>query len=309
MKTIKKLSLGIPCIALALIAMTFALTSTASAQYTPSTLYTFSVNAGVAYPSGLVRDSAGNLYGTTRSGGRCGNVNYCGTVFELSPQSGGGWTETTIFNDTPPGSLDGPLTLDAAGNLYGVISTGGNASAKYCDGGCGRVFELSPGTGGWTYTELFPFHGIDGGNPGGGLVLDSIGNLYGTTTEGGPSDWGTVYKLTPATGVWQHKILHSFTNGTDGKRPASALTIDPAGNLYGVADGGLNNDGVVFKLTQSGAAYHFQYIHAFTGGAKGSNPTGPLLLDPAGNLFGTTVRRRQPQADLQHRPNWLRHRL
>ena len=276
MKTSSKFSLGFPWCAFALIAIAFALTSTALAQYTPTTLYTFPPNAGVAYPSGLVMDSAGNLYGTTRSGGRCGNVNACGTVFELSPQSGGGWTETTIFNDTPFGSLDGPLTLDAAGNLYGVISTGGNAGPKYCDGGCGMVFELSPISGAWYFTELFQFHGSDGGNPGGGLVLDSAGNLYGTTTDGGLPGWGTVYKLTPATGVWQHKILHSFTNGADGKRPNSALVIDAAGSLYGVADGGLNNFGVVFKLTPaSGGAYHFQYIHAFTGGAKGEFPNGP----------------------------------
>ena len=289
MKTTIKFSLGFPWGALALIAMAFALTSTALAQYTSTTLYTFPLNnaSGTAVPSGLIMDGAGNLYGTTSTGGSCGNQEFCGTVFEIA-RFGNVWIPGTIYS-SPIGNLGSPLTMDAAGNLYGVVSTGGNRSAKYCDSGCGLVFELSPGTGGWTYTELFAFHGVDGGNPGGALTLDSAGNLYGTTSQGGTFNWGTAYKLTPTTGGWQYKVIHFFANGTDGKRPNSALTMDADGNLYGVADGGLNNDGVVFKLTPSGAAYHFQYIHTFTGGAKGSNPTGPLLLDAAGDLFGTTV--------------------
>src|SRR5450755_1839598 len=160
MSTTTRLFRRIPRSALALFAVAFTLTSAALAQYTPTTLYTFPFNEIQAFPSGLIMDSAGNLYGTTVSGGSCINAEACGTVFELSPQPGG-WTQTTIYSSST-GNLGSPLIMDADGNLYGTIATGGNGSAKYCSARCGSVFELSPSSGGWTFTTLFSFHGSDG---------------------------------------------------------------------------------------------------------------------------------------------------
>jgi uncharacterized repeat protein (TIGR03803 family) len=274
---------------LAAMILTIASSTLASAQYTAANIYTFPYNGNEAFPSSLIMDATGNLYGTTQDGGSCSNSEFCGTVFELSPVAGGGWTETTLWSNPNVGTLGSALVMDAAGNLYGVIGTGGNTAPKYCDPSCGSVFELSPGTNGWTFTEIFGFHGNDGAAPVGALVFDAAGNLYGVTNQGGTPGWGTVYQLTPGSGGWTHKVLHFFNNTTDGKRPESGLTIDATGNLYGTAGGGLDNDGVVFKLALgSGGNYGFQYIHAFTGGAKGLLPAGPLLLDASGNIFGET---------------------
>ena len=272
----------------AIAVLSLASATFASAQYEATSLYTFP-SGTQAFPSAVIMDAAGNLYGTTATGGSCSNPENCGTVFELSPQTGGGWTETTIYS-SPNGTLGSPLIMDSAGNLYGVVSTGGNSAPKYCDGGCGSVFELSPGAGAWTYTELFGFHGVDGATPAGALLFDAAGNLYGVTSAGGTPGWGTVYELTPSTGGWVHKVLHFFANANDGKRPNSALAIDVAGNLYGVADGGLYNEGLVFRLTLgSDGVYRYSYIHAFNTPAKGLSPTGPVLLDAAGDIFGTTL--------------------
>jgi len=127
-------------------ALPFALATCAWAQYTPTTMYAFPVVDGFdADPSGLISDKAGNLYGTTAFEGACGNPELCGSVFELSPASGGGWTETTIHGFTDA-TLGSPLTMDRAGNLYGVTFSGGSGKS-YCNGtpsGCGTVFELSP---------------------------------------------------------------------------------------------------------------------------------------------------------------------
>ncbi len=274
---------------LSVIILSLASASLASAQ--AINIFTFPNKGGKAFPSGLITDSSGNLFGTTVPGGSCSTPKICGTVFELSPQSGGGWTETTLYSNPGVGILGSPLAMDAGGNLYGVVATGGNTAPKYCgDSGCGAVFELSPDGNGWTYTELFAFHGNDGADPVGALVFDAAGNLYGETYQGGTSGWGTIYKLTPVSGGWTHKVLHFFTNAADGKFPQTGLTIDTTGNLYGVASGGVDSGGVVFKLTLgTNGAYGFKYIHAFTGGKMGLFPTGPLLLNDAGDIFGETL--------------------
>jgi uncharacterized repeat protein (TIGR03803 family) len=280
----------------AVIAVAFSLVTAAGAQYTPQTLYTFPQFEGAAaVPSGLVFDHAGNLYGTTNFLGSCGNPANCGTVFELSPVLGGGWTETTLYsfpNDTTAGSS---LTIDSAGNLYGVTFTGGGDYHASCSPyGCGTVFELSPSVSGWTYTLLHSFSGPDGGRPYGPPVFDTAGNLYGTTSVGGGiSDCtcGTIYELSPTSGGgWTFKSLHYFTGGNDGKFPQAALVMDGAGNFYGTAyEGGADNVGTVFKLTPNGTGHlTFGVIHSFVGGQKGAYPFAPLLLDMHGNLYGTT---------------------
>ena len=165
-----------------------------------SALYSFSGGSDPKFPyAGLIFDKAGNLYGTTEFGG----ANNQGTVFEIIPNSNGSWNETVLYSFT--GSTDGgqpygSLVLDAAGNLYGTTNFGGSSN---CNLGCGTVFELTPGSGGWSETVLYTFTGgSDGREPYARLLSDASGNLYGTTMLGGnigsvcSTGCGTVFKLT-----------------------------------------------------------------------------------------------------------------
>jgi uncharacterized repeat protein (TIGR03803 family) len=148
-------------------------------------------------PAGLIFDAAGNLYGTTYQGGTYGSCNHygCGTVFKLTPEAGGGWTEKILYSFCPQGygCADGAgpsasLIFDAAGNLYGTTFWGGIYNCTSGMVGCGTVFELPPQAGGgWTERVLHSFNSsdTDGQNPEAGLVLDAVGSLYGTTIGGG----------------------------------------------------------------------------------------------------------------------------
>jgi uncharacterized repeat protein (TIGR03803 family) len=171
-------------------------------------------------------DSAGNLYGTTYAGG----ANNQGTVYQLTKQSSGAWTEQILHNFA--GGADGAqpfagVIFDQAGNLYGTTSAGGSASS-------GTAFELVAASG-WSETILHTFLGLNAGDGSipNGLIFDPSGNLYGTTVGGGQFNPGTIFKLTPNAGSWQETVLYSFTGGDDGAYPSAALTMDPAGNLYG----------------------------------------------------------------------------
>lgn len=262
--------------AITVITISLALTAAAAAQYTETTLYTFPLinDSPPPSPSGLISDHAGNFYGTTNFYGSCGNPELCGTVFELSPTTGGEWTETTLYSFSDESTLGSPLAIDDAGNLYGV-TYGGVSGTGYCTGeprGCGTVFELSPSSGGWTFTTIHSFEGPDGAYPN-AVILDSAGNLYGTTNYGGSATccgFGTVFTLTHNASGWHHIILHRFTGGNDGKGPAAGLVMDASGNFYGTTnDGGEDGYGTVFKLTPNGAGgLRFGWIHAFFGGQR-----------------------------------------
>jgi uncharacterized repeat protein (TIGR03803 family) len=235
--------------------------------------------------AGVIRDNEGNLYGTTGAGGEfCLEYGGCGVVFKLDASG----KETVLYNFCPNGygnCTDGSfpsagLVQDAAGNLYGTTGSGGA-------NGDGTVFRVGP-TG--TETVLYSFAGgADGASPFAGLVRDEAGNLYGTTTGGGPSGWGTVFKVDPA---GNETVLYSFTGGTDGGLSEAGLIRDEAGNLYGTTlFGGLASPpcssacGVVFKLDTAGtetALYSFAY------GADGEFPSSSLIQDAEGNLYGNT---------------------
>jgi uncharacterized repeat protein (TIGR03803 family) len=214
-----------------------------------------------------ILDQAGNLYGTTRGGGgspKCTGYNGCGTVYELEPVTGGwathiGWKESILHrfgyttNDGRVPSL-GPLAIDNFGNLYGATTQGGS---NICvDIGCGTIFKLArnPASfpGAWKETILYDFvGGTDGSGPGGGLVVDQSGNLYGTTVYGGDPlcGCGVVFELSPQpNGQWHYTVLHTFV-GSDGAQPDANLTLGPDGNLYGTtATGGAGGAGVVFQI-------------------------------------------------------------
>jgi uncharacterized repeat protein (TIGR03803 family) len=168
--------------------------SPSAGGWTETVLHSFNGNDGNQPRAGLVMDAAGHLYGTTIQGGPYCAPFGCGTVFEVSPSAGGGWTETTLyyFTDQPDGALpDAGVILDAAGNLYGTTSLGGNENA-------GTVFEISPRHGGWIETVLYSFDQItNGAEPMSGLIMDRSGDLYSVTGLGGTYDFGLVYELTP----------------------------------------------------------------------------------------------------------------
>lgn len=240
-------------------------------------------------PNSLIRDQAGNLYGTTLTGG----AQALGTVVELSPDSGGNWNFQEIFTFTYGGNYAqygaypyGALTMDAAGNLYGTTFEGG----EY---GVGTVFELTNTSQGWKEALLYNFTGGDNGaGPLAGVTFDSQGNLYGTTVNGGRDEVGTVFQLVPKTGTWVHNVLYSFTGGFDGGSPYyGSLALDAAGNLFGTTkNGGDAQLGTVFKLARSKRSHRWKetVVHSFTGAPDGVSPTFGLVLDPAGNLYGTT---------------------
>jgi len=243
MKSVKFFHVTITTAALA--AVIPGLAVSAQAQ-TESTLYTFTGGtAGSGLDAGVVIDSAGNLFGVTEEGGQTGGEcsSYgCGIVYELSPDGAGGWIETVIHTFT--GGADGHfpdanLMLDSAGNLYDTAAQGGNISVSGCSPyGCGVVFELSPGSSGWTETVLHAFRGSDGYGPN-SLIRDAAGNFYGTTGAGGAYNKGTVFRLTANSTGYTENVLHHFTGGTDGWVP-DGLVADATGNLYGSAFAGGN---------------------------------------------------------------------
>ncbi len=240
-------------------------------------LYSFASGGGTGQsPLGtLVRDTAGNLYGTAYSGGTVnGNcTSGCGTVFQLN--SANTLTVLHAFAGSPSDGANpvAGLVRDLKGNLYGTTVNGGAH-------GAGSVFRVTA-TG--SEKVLYSFTGgADGGNPNAGLVY-AQGNLYGTTTNGGTSNKGTVFVLTPA-GV--ETVLHSFTGGVDGQSPWATLIRDADGNLYGTTiAGGASGMGTVFEVTAAGVE---SVLYSFAGGADGAQPYGSLIRGKQGDLYGTT---------------------
>jgi uncharacterized repeat protein (TIGR03803 family) len=278
------------------IVVTLVLASSAWAQSTFKTLYTFKGgNKDGGLPTaGVILDAAGNLYGTVEVGGGHSS----GAVFELTPGAGG-WTKHVlhVFTGTDGAHPDASLTLDAAGNLYGTTGCCGYLGHGLSEPGV--VFELTPNSDGtWVERTLYKFTGgTDGGTPNGSLIFDQGGNLYGTTMYGGiiglcdhQYGCGVVFELTPnSDGTWTEKVLHSFA-WTDGAHLAASLTFDHVGNLYGTTtQGGNYGGGVVFKLTpNSDGSWTENALHSFTGGKDGSYVRAGLTFDAAGNLYGAT---------------------
>lgn len=243
-------------------------------------LYVFNGDSDGANPGygDLVFDAAGNIYGTTFFGGSNAN----GVVFELK-RSGNNWTENPIYTFAPPGGLNpySGVMFDSAGNLYGTTSSGGS--------GYGTVYKLSPSGEGWSGTTLYSFQlASSGGNPYGGVIVDSLDNLYGGTSAGGPGSGGTVYELTSSGGTWSFSLLYGLTGTLYQPGMYSNLTMDAAGNLYGTAEkDGANSVGTIFKLTPSGGGYTYTSLHDFSGESDGAYPVGGVSIDASGNLYGT----------------------
>ena len=265
-------------------------------ELTPGGIETVLHNFGLgidAGPEGLIWDKKGNLYG--ESGGEPA----VGVVFEITKSS---FRDVYQFPQADPAQGNYPiggLVMDAQGNLFGTTMQGGANSCLFqSPNTCGTVFAVTPGG---SHTVLHNFAGgTDGFQPVAGVILDGQGNLYGTTAYGGggqlcesgsSNGCGVVFKLTPD---GTETILYAFSGGTDGAIPTAGLVRDAKGDLYGTTQHGgrgtgcLGNPGcgTVFKITRSGT---LKVLYRFRGGMDGANPVGGLMLDAAGNLYGTTA--------------------
>ncbi|HEY6370057.1 MAG TPA: choice-of-anchor tandem repeat GloVer-containing protein [Candidatus Sulfotelmatobacter sp.] len=236
-------------------------------------LHSFAGGRDGANPNaGLVPDVAGNFYGTTQYGGRGCDRHGCGTVFRISAAG----VETVLyrFADGADGASPlGGVALDSAGNIFGTTWLGGIHSY-------GTVFRLDS-SGKEKVLHSFS-GGSDGANPMAAPVLDAAGNMYGTTSAGGPY-FGTVYMVDAA---GKESILYRFTGGSDGAYPYSHLLMDASGNLFGtVSQSGVTNGGTVFEFSGDSLTV----LYGFLGSSDGATPVGGLISDSAGNLYGTAL--------------------
>jgi uncharacterized repeat protein (TIGR03803 family) len=267
----------------------FELAPNSGGTWTESLLYSFTGGSDGANPwAGLIFDAGGNLYGTTYAGGASGD----GTVFKLTPNSDGTWTESVLHSFT--GGQDGStpylgnLTFDTTGNLYGSTVYGGGF-------GSGVVYRLTPNSDGtWTESVLHSFTGgQDGGFPCGTLIFDSAGRLYGNASNGSHGV-GNVFKLTLGEkGKWHEHVLYMFQGNQDGAYPNGGVVFDTAGNLYGTTAAGINTHGGIgqlFKLVPRRGVWKKYVPHYFEGPPRdGADSTAPVVFDAAGNLYGTAA--------------------
>ncbi len=257
--------------------------------WTETVLHSFAGGSDGANPQApVVFDSHGALYGTTYAGA----LSNMGTVFQLTPPGGtGAWTETVLrsFSGSDGANPRAAVIFDSTGALDGTTSKGGTSNT-------GTVFQLKPPavTGGaWTETVLHSFAGSEGANPLAPVVLDKNGALYGTTLNGGASNLGAVFQLTPpgaAGGAWTELLLHSFS-GSDGSNPQAGVVFDKSGNLDGTTvKGGFLNYGTIFQLVPPAVpgSWIETVLHSF-GGGDGSNPQASVVFDKSGILYSTAV--------------------
>jgi uncharacterized repeat protein (TIGR03803 family) len=295
----------------------FALTPTGN-SWSKSFLYYFCYDAqafsycldGKAPNGNLLMDSVGNIYGTTTGGGAnsCAASNEqhaCGVAYKLT-HGNSGWNEAVLYSFCSQSSCsdgenpNGGVITDANGTLFGTALHGGNSTNS------GVVYTLSPSIGGWTETVIYTFcsqaNCADGASPYAGLIRDGSGNLFGTAKNGGATactgGCGVVFELSPANPGWTYRAIYTFcsqSNCADGAFPQAGLIMDAAGNLYGTTYNGgtgTNRQGTVFKLAPNTSGWTETVLYNFCSQSSctdGANPQASLIMDSAGNLYGTTV--------------------
>ncbi|MBZ5572433.1 MAG: hypothetical protein LAO09_11220 [Acidobacteriia bacterium] len=284
----------------------FKLTPSGNGSWTKSVLYAFRGAEDGAMPqAGVVLDSGGDLYGTTSCGGGPLGISFActrgaGTVFKLSPHEGE-WSESVLhnFSGAPDGAYPAAgLVLDKAGNLYGTAEFGGSANSSCGSTGCGVVFEVAPSQSGtWSETVIhtfdFDYNGIEGAYPTGDLVFDNAGNLYGTTSRGPYHNdgGGIVFQLSPMIGgTWQESIIYNLPASNICCFPGPDLAFDAKGNIFGSAPTYPGNSGIVFELQpQPDGTWDGSVLYTFSDPNNGTYPSGKIVVDDVGNLYGTTV--------------------
>ncbi|HEX8815986.1 MAG TPA: choice-of-anchor tandem repeat GloVer-containing protein [Terriglobales bacterium] len=267
----------LPCRPALVLATAFCLTIVFAQAQTFTVLRTFTNQGDAFYPtSGLLLDNTGAMYGAAAGG----SYDY-GAIFVLGPD---GKDKVVHSFWGPDGLYPNRLIKDKAGNFYGTTKEGGTPEGGSCFHGCGTVFKMDPSG---KVTVLYTFTGgADGSQPLGGLIMDEAGNRYGTTSAGGASYGGVIFKLDPQ---GHETVLHSFLfdreNG--GWYPWGELIRDEEGNFYGVtAAGGPADSGTIFRITPAG---DFTTLYNFQGSSAGDSPNGPIIRDSQGNFYGTTV--------------------
>ena len=245
-------------------------------------IYRLASNDGEEAVGNVIFDSAGNLYGTVDLGGQYGG----GYVFELTP-SNGGWTEQTLYSfNSNSGDCGLPmsgLVFDASGNLYGTTFGG-------CADNYGGVFQLTPSGSGWTENILLSFNGTNGDESFASLMPDGHGDFYGTTFGDGPNGGGTAFELSPSNGGWAYSLVYAFGSRGDGALSSAPVSMDASGNLYGTTRFSTAIDlgnGIVYKLTPFNGTWTETVLHYFEV-SDGQFPTGGVVIDANGNLYGTT---------------------
>jgi uncharacterized repeat protein (TIGR03803 family) len=257
----------------------FELSPAGGGTWTEKVIFSFTGGGDGSNPNGgLAIDSAGDLFATTPVGGG----QNLGTVFELSPASGGTWTPIVVLTGTSArgGGFSGSVLVD--GNLYVPARTGGSANA-------GTIYQLTFGAGGWRSGVIYTFlGGTDGSLPTAGLTVRQTGHLFGTTEGGGAFSSGTLFELTPGGGgAWNKTKIHDFgVSSKDGLFPTNPLTVGAAGQLYGTTgSGGTVGNGVAVEFFKGTAGWKEKILDNFNASSDGS-PGGGLVLDGAGNLYG-----------------------
>ncbi len=270
-------------------------------SWSESVLYSFRGGTDGAYPNAaVVMDARGNLYGVTEQGGTgdCSDQNFtgCGTVFELTPQKNGDWSESVLhsFQGVPNGrqksdaSWPNALILAPQGQLIGSAYNGGSCPPPY-DSCAGAVFELTKHHGTWQ--EKIIYNSDEATNGPSGVLLDDKGNLYSVASFGGPENLGEIFMLTPPSGKgeWAATDLYDFQNQNDGALPVAGLALDAAGDLFGASSGTDSVAGNVFELTPAGnGSWTESVVISFASVGNGYYPSQGPIPDSKGNLFGET---------------------
>jgi len=255
--------------------------ATALCYWDETVLYNFTGGDDGGAPQGaVVFDSAGNLYGTTLSGGQGSN----GVVYELSPAQGS-WNINVLYRFM--GGSDGQypedgVVMDRSGNLYGSTFLGGADSV-------GTVYELTQGASAWTETVLHSFAGGNDGEYPTVPVVDPSGNVFGATTEEGANRDGTVFELQPTgSGGFSYSIIYQFNSLATAPCDAECgFILDSAGNLYSAGGGGMNGGGTIFELSPSNGSWNLTVLWDLTE-QESDEPSSRLIFDAQGNLYGTT---------------------
>jgi uncharacterized repeat protein (TIGR03803 family) len=264
----------------------FKLTPMVDGPWIETTIYSFMEGSGDGWRpnSGLTEDAAGNLYGVTIYGG---TNQGSGTVYKLSLNSGGTWTESLLYSfyPRPDGQYpSGEVTFDQAGNLFGTTIYGGLSDL-------GTVYEITPGSGGaWIESNLYSFDGTYGETPEGAVALDAEGNIYGDTNAGGYYGDGAVYEILAGSN-WDPSVLHYFGGAGDGSFPVNGyLTAGVAGTYYGTTFvGGTHNGGVVFQMkVQTRGKWAEEVVYSFETTNDAYSPVSGVTIGPGNALFGST---------------------